>query len=57
MVEYLIESSGATYIQVDLVWRIILALILGQALIHGFALAAVVLCKFSISKFYTDKEV
>ena len=51
MVEYLIESRGATYIQVDLVWRIILALILGQALIHGLALAAVVLCKFAAHKF------
>ena len=51
MVKYLIESSGATYIQVDLVWRIILALLLGQALIHGLALAAVVLCKFAAHKF------
>ena len=51
MVEYLIESSGMTYIQVDLVWRIILALLLGQALIHGLALAAVVLCKFAAHKF------
>lgn len=50
MVEYLIESSGVSYIQVDLVWRIILALLLGQALIHGLALAAVVVCKFAASK-------
>ena len=50
MVEYLMESSGVTYIQVDLMWRIILALILGQALIHGLALAAVVLCKSAASK-------
>ena len=51
MAEYLIGCGGVTYIQVDLVWRIIIALLIGITLIHTVSLSAVLLCKFAAHKF------